>query len=410
MEEETGRSWVWMPWVVLGGLFSLQALGSMGVMSIPPLAPFLKGDWDLGEMQVGLFTSALYAGAAVMSVLAGQLVDRLGVRHILALGQVAIGVLIALLGFTSSLAWALALMFAAGLGYSILNPATAKAIMYWFPQQVRGTAMGIKQMGVTVGSALAAAALPVIAVASSWRVSLQFTGLLVIVSAVIFYILYREPAGPAAALGLEQTGSKKGFRDVIKNKNILMLSLLILPFTAVQLSLGTFLALYLTDSLSFSVVVAGSYLALTQIGGTAGRISWGVVSDILFRGRRKPVLYLIGGISAVMAFALAFTSAFTPAWLLVVIAAAFGFSAIGYNGVYLIYVAEIAGRELAGVATGVSLTISYMGIILGTPFFGYLVEVTGSYQVAWLVMGSIMVVAVALLFLVQEQDRTSQQN
>ncbi len=391
------------PWLVLGGLVSQQTLGSMGVMSIPPLVPFLRADWHIDEVQVGLFTSALYAGAALMSITAGQLVDRYGTRRVLALGQVVVGLLVILLALAPNTSLGLLAMFVAGIGYSTSNPAGAKAIMSWFSRQLRGSAMSIKQTGVTLGSALAAAILPSLAYLTSWRTSLVFTGLLIVALAIPFYIFYRdssEESAPPNAAGFSQ-----GFRVVIRNRNIVLISLIGVLFSYVQLSLGTFLAIYLTANIKLSVIAAGGYLALTQAAGTVGRISWGVLSDTLFAGRRKPVLYLIGAISGIMALLLSFSSPDTPLWVISITAVVFGFCAIGYNGVYQIYIAEIAGKQLAGIAIGVSLAIAYFGIILGTPMFGYLVKATSSYKVAWISTGLAMLAAISVLSLIRERRR-----
>lgn len=95
----------------------------------------------------------------------------------------------------------------------------------------------------------------------------------------------------------------------------------------------------------------------------------------------------------------------TPEWVILLIVAAFGFSAIGYNGIYLVFVPEIAGKELAGVSTGFTLSISFLGIILGTPFFGYLVEFYGSYTFTWLSLALLMLLGMLLLRFVAEPKK-----
>ena len=50
-----------------------------------------------------------------------------------------------------------------------MNPALGKAIMDVFPVSERGIAMGVKQMGLTLGGLVAALALPAIAATLGWR-------------------------------------------------------------------------------------------------------------------------------------------------------------------------------------------------------------------------------------------------
>ena len=54
-------------------------------------------------------------------------------------------------------------LFVAGSGWSVVNPALGKAIMDLFPAPERGIAMGIKQMGLTLGGIASALVLPRIA-------------------------------------------------------------------------------------------------------------------------------------------------------------------------------------------------------------------------------------------------------
>jgi MFS family permease len=75
----------------------------------------------------------------------------------------------------------------------------------------------------------------------------------------------------------------------------------------------------------------------------------------------------------------------------------FGYCAIGWNGVYLTLAVELAGRDRAGMATGVSLSIAWFGIFFGPPFFGYIVDQTQSYSYAWFIFS--LMIGLATLFI-----------
>ncbi len=391
-------------WIILSVLFTLQSLASLGTMSVPPLAPFIKADWNLGETQVGLFAAALYGGTALTSLPAGQFTDRLGPRRVLGWGQLLVGLLIFALAWMPHLHPALFCMFLAGIGYSTLTPATTKAIMYLFPVHLRSTAVSLKQMGVPAGSSLAAALLPSLALASSWRHGIALAATAIIIPGLMFYLLYRDPP----EMHPEETGTAGHYHDlhqVFHNKDIIAMSFFILIMMGVQLSLGTFLALYLVEKIGYSKVVAGGYLPLAQVAAAVGRPAWGVISNTLFHGKRKPVLYLCAGLAMLMVFSLAFTCRTTPGWCLAIIAILFGFSANGHNGVAVTLVAELGGKEMAGAALGSSSTICHLGVVFGTPLFGYLAESSGSYLTAWLFLTLILALALVLLALVKENAR-----
>ena len=83
--------------------------------------------------------------------------------------------------------------------------------------------------------------------------------------------------------------------------------------------------------------------------------------------------------------------------LVVAILVVFGASGIGWNGVYLAEVARRAPPGQAGVATGGTLTFTFMGVVLGPPVFGLLSDAFGSYQAGFAALVGVAVVALLLL-------------
>src|SRR5207302_5191985 len=90
----------------------------------------------------------------------------------------------------------------AAVGASAASPGGTRALAAWFRPGQRGTAMGIRQTGVTVAGVVAALLLPPIAVALSWRAAFLTVAGLALLSIAAFALFYREPAavpGPAGA-------------------------------------------------------------------------------------------------------------------------------------------------------------------------------------------------------------------
>src|SRR2546430_3432131 len=150
-------------WAVLVLITLAHALGALAVLAVAPLAPFLLDALHLSRAQVGWFLPAVYLGGVLMSLPAGWLTDRLGVRATLGLGQLVIGLGVMLAALGSNLAACLAALVFAGFGFSVLNPSTGKAVLEWFPARRRGVAMGIKQTGLTLGGLAGALVLPPLA-------------------------------------------------------------------------------------------------------------------------------------------------------------------------------------------------------------------------------------------------------
>ena len=126
----------------------------------------------------------------------------------------------------------------------------------------------------------------------------------------------------------------------------------------------------------FSSVLAGIYLAVAQAGGIAGRIGWGLVSDYLAGGRRKAILVIIGIIAVVPASSPEPDRAEHPGVLLFLFIGLLGSTTIGYHGVLFGLMGEIVRKEVVGLATGFSLTITFLGIVLFPPL-------SATWSTAW---------------------------
>jgi MFS transporter, ACS family, aldohexuronate transporter len=382
-------------WLTLALVTFAHALGALTALSVAPLAPFLLESLGLSRVQVGLFLPAVYLGGVLMALPAGWFTDRLGVRVTFALGQLLIGTMVTLAAGSPSFGLLLLLLVLGGFGFSVLNPATGRAVVEWFPPRERGIAMGLKQTGLTLGGLTAALLLPPIARAWSWRHALATAGLLSLVSGLLVAILYRSrPAQPIAGpVDRPRLAELGGF---LRRPPILIVFGCGLALSIAQSSLLAYLALYARDSFGVSAVRAAQFLAIAQVGGTVSRVLWGVVSDRSFGGRRRPGVVASAAIGATAYAALAFGS-LLPVWLTYPLAFVAGAGAFGWVGLYFALVAEIGGARYAGLLTGAATACSWSGTLIGPPVFGLALEATGGYATPWLILTAIaLVVAVTL--------------
>ena len=160
------------PWrgrIVL--LTLVHLVGTIGYTSVMTMAPVIRAELDLNATQVGSFMSAFYLALILGAIPAGVLADRLGVALSLALASFLMAAGAGLFAAISSYVPAVMATFVMGLGYALVNPATAKGVLNWFKPKHRATAMGVKQMGVPMGG-LVAAGFGAMVVFMPWRVAL----------------------------------------------------------------------------------------------------------------------------------------------------------------------------------------------------------------------------------------------
>ncbi|HXG53311.1 MAG TPA: MFS transporter [candidate division Zixibacteria bacterium] len=391
-------------WAILALITVSHIIGATAQYGINTLAPFYQGELGLSRAQVGLFFSAFYLAMTGASFVAGWLADRLGVRRTTLQGHLAVGLCTVAAALSPSFSWAFASFFLAGLGYSFLNPSSTKGVMAWFYRDERATAMGIKQTGVPAGGVVAAVLAAPLVLVVGWRGALAALGAANFLFGFVFSWLWRDPREESQTVAGDAGGSS-GRGAPLEVWGFVPASFGTAIFLIGQMSLITYVPLYLKDEMGFSAYWASQALAILQSGAMVGRIGWGVASDRLFGGRRKIVLMIIGLLGAVLTAGLSVATPETPLAVLLALVFFSGLCLVGYQGVSYALIGELAGTMRAGVAMGVMITINAAAAAVGTPLIGYLVDRTGSYAVAWQALAGATLFGIAGLGLFLKEPR-----
>ena len=380
------------PWrgrIVL--LTLVHVVGTIGYTSVMTMAPVIRADLDLNATQVGSFMSAFYLALILGAIPAGVLADRLGVALSLTLASFLMAAGAVMFAAISSYVPAVLATFTMGLGYALVNPATAKGVLNWFKPKHRATAMGIKQMGVPIGG-LVAAGFGAMVVFMPWRVALWIAATASVVIGLIWWrLIQRRTIG-----GGELRATLRELKSVMTNGNLMKLNLASVSFNAGQQSFITYLTLFLRDVAGASQPFAALCVGFSQITGAAGRIFWAFFSDRFADGRRKGVV--VGIMTTAAALVFVFTAA-SPSWhlaVLAILALALGGTMLAYAALLHTICAEALKQSLAGAAIGSNLFATSLGGMFGPIIFGLIVDHAGGYRAAWTATG-ILVLAGAML-------------
>jgi sugar phosphate permease len=161
--------------------------------------------------------------------------------------------------------------------------------------------------------------------------------------------------------------------------------------------------LFLNADWGYSVAAAAGMLAFCQFAGALGKPLSGLVSDRPLHRRRVPALQGMGVLAGLSCVALALIQP-GQAWLLWAALFLLGFGAVGWGGLMGTLAGETGGQAAAGAAAGVSAAFFNVGIFLGPPVFGLIVDQTGAYAPAWWSMAASAAVALVLLLFVRERN------
>lgn len=353
-------------------------LGALPIFLVGSLAILIRPDLGFGELGLGALASIYYLSSAICSIPGGWLADSLGSRRAMALAAVAsmtscLG--IALLARSwGSLALFLVI---AGTGNGLAFPASNRAVTRGMPDRRRGLAFGIKESAGPYATIVAGLMLPLFGLTIGWRWAF------VAAAVATLPILWRargadprvEPSIGEGAIGVAPLWIVAGAAFV--------------GFSATT-SLGAF---YVESAVSQGTAAAltGSFLSIGSFLGVAGRAWWGSVAD-----RRPSIHFLlvscllaVGGISFML-----LGVPLSPIGLLAVTISVF---AIGWGWPSVLNFATLERyREAPGKASGIIGAGQFGGGMVGPVVFGLIVERRG-YSLAWLVAGSLLLAAAALV-------------
>lgn len=363
-------------WVVLGVGMLAQASFSALLLGLASVAERIREELGLSLAAVGAVLAAPSFGWIATVLAWGVLADRIGERAVIATGLALAAVALALTTLThSGLALGAGLAVAGLLGVSA-NAASGRAVVSWFRRSERGLALGLRHMSTPLGAALGAALLPAAAAAGGLRaVLLALAAALAAGSFAALVGVRRPPPDDPPEIVEPRLAGGGALRD----RGIWILSLGSATVVLAQISLLSFIALYLHEERGWSVGGAALALAAVQLGGAVARVVAGIWSDRV--GTRVGVLR---DLALAAAIALAGAAALlagpdAPAAAGLAVAAVLCMSG---NGVSFAAVAEMTGADRVGTALGLQNTVLGVAVATASPLFGALVGLL-SWQAAF---------------------------
>jgi len=374
-------------WLPLIATLFIQVMVSMALLTLPVMAPIAAKDLAVSPAMVGVYVAITYAGAMFSSLTSGTSVTRFGPIRVSQFGLIlcASGLCLCAVPWLPATGLGALLI---GLGYGPITPSSSQILARTTPPHQMSLVFSIKQTGVPAGSMLAGAIVPSLMLGIGWQLSLMSVALVCLISALLSQPL-RDQMDDQRQPGLQLKLSTllAPIRMVLSHRALATMAGCSLMFSMVQMSLTTYLVTYLHDDLTYGLVAAGLLLSITQAGGIVGRIVWGYLADQFFSPQK-----MLAGLATSMALCAAATPLLLPilpvygVWTLLLL---FGASAIGWNGVYLAEVARQAPEGKASVATGGTLTFTFLGVVMGPPLFGALSTLFETYGAGFWALAAI---------------------
>ncbi|MFL5486479.1 MAG: MFS transporter [Gemmatimonadaceae bacterium] len=188
-------------WTICALLFVATTINYVDRQVLGILAPTLQRDLHWSETDYGDIVSWFSFAYAFGFLVAGRVIDWIGVRRGLATAVVAWSIAAMGHAFARTAAGFSIARAALGVSESAIFPGSIKAVAEWFPQRERALAAGIFNAGTNTGAILTPLLVPWITLNWGWRWAFVATGALGMLWLLLWIPLYRnaEPTGPADA-------------------------------------------------------------------------------------------------------------------------------------------------------------------------------------------------------------------
>lgn len=366
-----------------------QIAASLCYYAIFAATGVIRDAFSLSVSGVGLLTTSALFGYTIALLPSGAAVDSYGEKPVMVVGLFALAIGTIGVSIAPSYGFLLIAVIVLGVAYSSAMPASNRGILASAPAGSGNFAMGLKQVGVTAGSAIASLVITGLAAVAAWQFGFWVIAALAGGYSVGFVILYDGKPGEGAL----------SFPDLSifrSNETYLMLVVAGFFIGASIFTMLSYIVIYVEDGLGRTVPVGGAVLALTQVMGSIARIGAGSAADRLGGGRGAATVALVQMIGAVGLFAV-LTTGITSFPIALVVFSGLGLTIYGSIGVFYSCLGSLVDDDDIGAATAGGQTVLNVGGLFAPPIFGTLIEWSG-YSLSWGLLGVVTLATVVILF------------
>jgi nitrate/nitrite transporter NarK len=381
--------------IALPTMFAGQLILTMAAYTLPVAAPAALPDLGVPTVFVGSFTTAVYLVAMVAGLFSAPILSRLGpVRTMQGLLLAAIlGVVLFDLGWAAT---AVLGAMAIGLGSGPMNPSGSYILARTTPPRWRAFVFSVKQCATPAGGMLAGVIVPAVLVRYGWQAAVGTVGLgAMLVILLIQPVRRRLDAVRLPARRVTLASVAEPIKLVLRQRELRAISVMGYIYAGCQLTLASYLVVYMTERLGLTIAAAGGLFAIFSFCGIPVRIFWGALAERVLSSRS---ILILTGVMMAAGFVLA--ASFTqewPVWAFALVIALLGVSANGWVGLFFAEIVRLAPEDMASDASGGGQFFAYGGIMSMPLIFGAIVAASGSYAVGFGVLTALSLLSVALL-------------
>ena len=373
---------VYYGWIVVIGAFLVLLVSSLRSYSFGVFIDPLTADFGWPRAPLTLTYSLSLLVTSFLGIIAGTLSDRYGVRKVMIVGSVLV-----IAGFVfSSMITSLGQLYLAfiliGIGSAAFYIPVTTAVTRWFTER-RGFAIGITVSALGIGMAFFPPILERSIDGFGWRNTFLIAGLVSMILLSISILIMKHPPGDDD--GEEEAVDDDGSSDftlkmALKAKYFWLIYFMFLMAQFSALSVTVHIVPYSTD-IGIPSLYAATLLTVIGVFNIGGRLFGGITSDKIGVIKGTSIFFLIQGIMIIL------IPLSDGLFMLYLVSIIFGVSYGGWVMIYPVIVSYLFGDKNSGAILGALGTVAGIGGAFGPYTAGYIYDLTGTYDQAFLLSG-----------------------
>ncbi|GAA1480280.1 MFS transporter [Gordonia sinesedis] len=412
VSESTFSRWKWR--MLLAAMFCYLFFYT-GRQTFGFAIPGIEEDLGLSKATLGAISGLMLWTYAAGQMINGNLADKFGGRRLMSLGAILSTILNWCMSFAVG-GKSLAILWGAnGYAQSMGFAAGGRVISNWWGPHERGKSFGFYTFAAGMASVLAfvTSTLVVDTFDLDWRWIFRIPVLLMLVGGVVFFLLARDTPGKAgitpppsftrdeehverSVTTADPTRSLDRYKAILSIPKIWSTGVAIGFQNAARYGLLVWVPVYFlgSDWKDNSSGISPLWVSVAlPVGMAVGALVNGQLSDRLFGSRRDRPIMLFMALGAV--FALVMYAA--PLGIIggIIVLFLTGFCVYGPQSSFWALCPDLAGKQMAGTATGIVNFFSYLFAGAAEPIIGHVMDDTGNTSLIFPIVAGACVISAA---------------
>lgn len=381
-------------WPMIWLLFAAALINYLDRSSLSLALPQIAAEMSLNPSRMGILLSAFFWSYAFMQVPIGWCVDHVDLKWLYAATFALWSCMQGLTGLATGFLMLIVFRILLGVGESLYLPGATKIVSLLFSSEERALPCAIFDLGTRAGLVVGGLLTPWLIIQFGWRamfIIVGFTGLLWLVPWMLIFPRRQRIRQNSGNSQTRESTKNRRWR-VSFDRNLVGICLGFFCYDYYWYLLLTWLPEYFVSVRHFTLMKAGLFSALPYVFCGLSEVLGGWLSDYLIqRGwkesrTRKMIVTIAFGMGWFLIPAALVKSANTAALLVI------GAGLVGFGGSNLLVFPQCcAPAPEVGIWTGMQNFAGNIGGIVAPLLTGFLVSITGSYFLPF-VLGTLILV------------------